>query len=290
MPPRSLTACCIAEAIGTFFLVFFGCGSVHVAVLLGGLEGLWQVGVVWGVSIMLAIYVCGAVSGAHINPAITTAFAVWKMFPWQRVGPYILSQLAGAIVAAAVLFSIFSPFLTAKENQKQVTRGQPGSEITAMCYGEYFANPGSLAGGDGPYDAKRHAELNQLVSLPAACFVEFLGTAILALVVVAVSDSRNMVGPKVLAPVFIGLTISALICVLAPLTQAGFNPARDFGPRLFAYFAGWGSIALPGPRGSGFLTVYIFSPLVGAIVGMGLYRCVIRPALPEADDERNSTS
>ena len=75
------------------------------------------------------------------------------------------------------------------------------------------------------------------------------------------------------------MTVTALICVIAPLTQACFNPARDFGPRLFAYFAGWGSIALPGPRGMGFLTVYIVSPIVGAVVGIGLYHKVLRPAI-----------
>jgi glycerol uptake facilitator-like aquaporin len=74
-----------------------------------------------------------------------------------------------------------------------------------------------------------------------------------------------------LAPAFIGLTVAVLISVIAPLTQACFNPARDFGPRLFAFLAGWGPIALPGPRDTGFLTVYIIAPVSGAIVGSGLY-------------------
>lgn len=289
MPPRSLTACCIAEGVGTFLLIFFGCGAVHSAVLMDGLSGLWQVGAVWGVAIMLAIYVCGATSGAHINPSITVAFAIWKMFPWQRVGPYVLSQLAGAFIAAAVLFAIFHSYLDAKEKQKQVTRGQAGSEITAMCYGEYFPNPGALAGGDEKYDPQVHAKLNRRTSEPIACLAEVIGTAILALVVVAVTEPRNTLGPKIMAPVFIGLTVTALICVLAPLTQACFNPARDFGPRLFAYFAGWGTIALPGPRGSGFLTVYILSPLVGATLGMGIYRHAIRPGLPKVEEEGGSS-
>ena len=78
-------------------------------------------------------------------------------------------------------------------------------------------------------------------------------------------------------PLFIGLTVSIIIAVVAPLTQAGLNPARDFGPRLFAYFAGWGSVAIPGPRG-GFFTVYILSPFLGAVVGAGLYQFILRPA------------
>jgi glycerol uptake facilitator len=84
-----------------------------------------------------------------------------------------------------------------------------------------------------------------------------------------------------MAPVFIGLTVAALIAVIAPLTQACFHPARDFGPRLFASMAGWGSIALPGPRGMGFLTVYILAPIIGAFAGGGWYTRLLRPLIPE---------
>jgi glycerol uptake facilitator protein len=277
----TLAACCVAEVVGTVLLVFFGCGSVHVAVLTGELSGLWQVAVTWGIGITLAIYAVGSISGAHINPAITIGLAVWGLFSRQRVLPYILAQLAGAILAAAVLFVLFQPLLAQKEQQKQVVRGQPGSEITAMCYGEYFPNPGPLGGGTDPYNSDRHTLHNELVSEPVACLAEFLGTAILALTVVAITDRHNHIGPGNLAPVFIGLTVSILIVVIAPLTQASFNPARDFGPRLFASLAGWGEIALPGPRGLGFLTVYILSPIAGSVAGMAFYRFILRPQLPQ---------
>src|SRR6185312_3918628 len=123
------------------------------------------------------------------------------------------------------------------------------SEITAMCYGEYFPSPGPLSNAEGPYSIDAHARLNALVSEPAAFLAELLGTLILALVVFAVTDDRNSAAPTGgLAAVMIGLTVAALISFIAPLPQACFNPARDFGPRLFAALAGWGSIALPGPR------------------------------------------
>lgn len=286
MVPRPLAASCLAEVLGTFLLVFFGCGSVHVAVLIGDLAGLWQVGIVWGVSIMLAIYVCGPISGAHINPAITLGLASWGLFPKRRVLPYVLAQTFGAFAAAATLFALFQPYLLAKEQSKGIVRGEPGSEITAMCYGEYFPNPGVLAGGDRPYDASAHERLNQLVTQPVACMAEMLGTAILAMVVVSLTDPGNTNGPRNLAPVFIGLTVTALICIIAPLTQACFNPARDFGPRLFAYFGGWGPIALPGPRGTAFLTVYIVSPIVGGIVGVGCFQIILKRYLlyPEQEE------
>jgi glycerol uptake facilitator protein len=272
----SLGKKCLAECLGTFLLILFGCGAVHAAVLTGAQSGLWQVAIVWGIAIMVAIYTVGAVSGAHINPAITVAFAVWGRFPWRSVVPYTLSQTAGAFVAAAILFVLFNPFLAAREQERQVVRGQPGSEVTAMCYGEYFPSPGPLSNAPGPYSLAAHERLNALVSQPAAFLAELLGTLILAMVVFAVTDDRNQEAPpNRLAAVFIGLTVSALISVIAPLTQACFNPARDFGPRLFAYFAGWGPIALPGPRGAGFFTVYILAPILGAIVGAGLYRYLL---------------
>ncbi|MBI1899724.1 MAG: aquaporin [Planctomycetia bacterium] len=274
---------CVAEVAGTFILIFFGCGAVHVAVLADGLMGLWQVGIVWGVAIMLAVYTVGGISGAHINPAITVGLACWRQFPWRRVGPYVAAQLLGAILAAGVLFAMFDGFLRDKEARKEVERGKRGSEITAMCYGEYFPNPGSLAGGDSPYRPQDHARLDQLVSEPTACLAELIGTAILAFVVAVSTDGRNTMVPSRLAPVFIGLAVTILICVIAPLTQACFNPARDFGPRLFASIAGWGQVALPGPRGTGFLTVYILAPLAGGIAGVGLGRGIGRWLTSEDD-------
>lgn len=268
---------CLAESVGTYLLVFFGCGVVHSAVLTGSQSGLWQVAVVWGLAIMLAIYVVGPISGAHINPAITLAFAARGRFPWRLVLPYVAAQLVGAFVAAGTLFIIFSPWLAAKEAEKDVVRGQPGSEVTAMCYGEYFPSPGALATASGPYSPEAAQRLNALVSESAAFLAEMLGTMILGVVVFAVTDPRNPEGPGRLAPVFIGLTVAALISVIAPLTQACFNPARDFGPRLFAFLVGWGQVALPGPTPTGVFSVYIVAPILGAVVGAYLYDALLRP-------------
>jgi glycerol uptake facilitator len=280
-PLKPLGGVMLGEAFGTFLLVLLGCGSVHAAVLLGAHSGLWQVAIVWGLAIMLAIFTVDAISGAHINPAMTIAFATWGHHPWRRVLPYVLAQLLGAIVAAAILFTLFSGFIAAKELEKRVVRGEPGSIITAMCYGEYFPNPGPLASAVGPYDANIHAALNSQFSHNAAWFAEFLGTMVLACVVFALNDKRNTARPLAnLAPVFIGLTVTALISILAPLTQACFNPARDFGPRLFAYFAGWGQVAIPGLSDVGWLTVYIVAPIAGAVAGGGFYQCLLRPSLP----------
>ncbi len=278
-PDPSLPRQFVAEVFGTFLLIFFGCGAVHAAVLTGAQSGLWQVAIVWGVAIMLAIYAVGGVSGAHINPAMTLAFAIWRGFPKSRVLPFIVAQLAGAMLAAGLLFVLFGPQLAAKEQEKLVTRGEPPSVVTAMCYGEYFPNPGGLASGNEPYSVAKHAEWRALGSPSLAFLAELIGTLILGFVVFALTDERNRGQPATgQAPIFIGLTVAVLISVLAPLTQACFNPARDFGPRLFARFAGWGSVALPGQDDWSWLTVYIIAPILGAACGGGLYEFGIRPA------------
>jgi glycerol uptake facilitator protein len=267
----------LAEALGTFILILFGCGAVHSGVTTGAQSGLWQVAIVWGLGVMFAAYVAGGVSGAHINPAITIAFAVWGRFPWSKVGPYIAAQLGGAMLAAGILFFIYGPNLAAKEREMGVKRGETGSIVTAMCYGEYYPNPAGFP--DETWSDAAWEEYSQRVPFGQAFIAEVVCTAILALVVFAVSDPKNAgAPPNYLAPIIVGLTVAALISIIAALTQCCLNPARDFGPRLVAYVCGWGSAAIPGPNGHGFFTVYILAPILGGCLGGGLYDWLIKPA------------
>jgi glycerol uptake facilitator protein len=266
----------MAEAFGTGLLVFIGLGAVHAAVLTGAQQGVWQVAIVWALGIAAAIYCTAHVSGAHLNPAITISLALWRGFAWSKVPQYILGQVLGAMLAASLLFLIFAPYLAARETKLGVVRGKPGSELTAMCYGEYFPNPGSLPS-DKRYSEAAHRDLNNLVSPVQAFFCETIATMILAIVVFAVSDPNNKSAPLAnLGPVMVGLTVACLISIFGPLTQACFNPARDFGPRLFSYFAGWGEIAWAVQGSLSWLTVYILAPVVGAILGGGFYRSVLQ--------------
>ncbi len=269
----------VSEFVGTFVLVLFGCGAVHSAVLTGAQSGLWQVAIVWGLGVMFAAFLCGGISGAHINPAITVALAFWGKFEWNKVAGYIVAQVAGAFVAAAFLFVMYAGPLKATEESRGVVRGQKGSIVTAMCYGEFYPNSGGLPN-DQPWSDAEWEKFSQQVTTGRAILTEVLCTAVLALVVFGVADSRNPVAPpSYLAPIIVGLTVAALISIAAPLTQACFNPARDFGPRLFSFLAGWGTAAMPGPNGSGFFTVYILAPTVGAVLGGGVWEYVLLPAL-----------
>jgi glycerol uptake facilitator protein len=259
----TLARACAAEATGTFLLVLFGTGAVFVAVLCGALQGLLEVALVWGVGVALAIYAAGAISGAHLNPAVTLAAAVYSRFPRRRVAPYVAAQTAGAFAASAVLYALFCNVLADFEQSRGIVRGAPGSELSAMVFGEYFPNPAMFGTGPEAFAKVTHVQ---------AVTAEVLGTALLVFFVFALTDPHNRLRPaRAFAAPFIGLAVAVIIVVIAPLTQACLNPARDFGPRLFAFAVGFGEIAIPGPRG-GFLTVYVLAPLFGGLLGGGSFQ------------------
>ena len=269
-----LLSACVAESLGTFILVLFGIGSVAAAVFTGAQIGLWQVAVVWGFGVTLAIYVSGAVSGAHLNPAVSLAFAIFRsdQFPLNRLFAYWGAQLIGAVIAGVVVLILFNPFIERFETENGIVRGEVGSQRSAMAFGEYFPNPGM-------FDS-----MTMSVSPLHAFAVEAFGTAILAMVIFALTERRNAGIPtNGMVPFFIGFTVAALISLFAPITQAGWNPARDFGPRIVAWVAGWGEIAIPGTEGG--FWVYILGPLVGAPLGALLFKLVIEPGLPGGKPE-----
>ncbi len=260
-----LISAAAGEVVGTFILVFFGVGSVQAAVATGAQAGLWQVAVVWAIGVSLAIYCTAAYSGAHINPAITLVAAVYDRMPIPRVLVYWISQFVGAVLAALVLHAMFAEAIIELERQNGLLRGGPGSELSAMVFGEYFPNPAVFGTDETAW---------RIIGLRGAFTAEMVGTAMLAYMVGALTSERNMARPPAgMTAVMIGLTVAAIISVIAPLTQAGLNPARDLGPRVVAFFLGWGEIAIPGPRG-GWLTVYVLAPCVGALIGGGIQRLI----------------
>jgi glycerol uptake facilitator protein len=257
----------VGEFVGTFLLVFFGCGSVATAVLTGAEIGVFQVAIVWGLGIALAIHLTASLSGAHLNPAVTLAMGAWRGFPRQRIIPYIGVQLVAAFVASFVLYIIFTDVLTQFEARGHLQRGAPGSEASAMIFGEYFPSPGGK-----PLVAAPAGVLPPLSVFAA----ETIGTAVLLLVICGLTDERNRSRPTELAPLAIGLTITVLISLLGPLTMACFNPARDLGPRLFSACAGWGALPFE-VNGWGWLTVYIVAPILGGWLGAGFYTVALAP-------------
>lgn len=263
----------LGEFLGAFLLVFFGCGSVAAAVLTGAQVGIFQVAIVWGIGIALAIFLTGGLSGAHLNPAVTVACAAWRGFGWGRVPGYVAAQFAGALAAAAVLHGVFGGALEAYEAAHGIVRGAAGSEATAMIFGEFYPNPGGAA--------LDPARAPVLVSMTRAFGIEALGTALLVMAIFGVTDEGNEGRPRELTAAMIGLTVTILISLLGPLTMAGFNPARDLAPRVWSALAGWGRVPFA-VNGQGWWVVYVLAPVVGGLIGGGLWRRVLHPAYARA--------
>ena len=278
-PSRTLLpAWLVGEFFGTFLLVFFGCGSVCAAVLTGAQQGIFQVAIVWGLGIATAIHLTGSLSGAHLNPSVTLAMAVWGGFPARRVLPYIMTQLAGAFVSAAVLYIVFAGALNVFEHKNGIVRGTPGSELSAKVFGEYFPPPSATTPADAPPSARLpEGSIDALVTPWSAFGIEVIGTAVLLLVIFCCVDERNANRPQILTAATIGLTVTLLISLLGPLTMACFNPARDLGPRLFSAVAGWGSVPFTA-NGRGWWLVYIVAPILGGQVGGAIYCLFFKPA------------
>jgi glycerol uptake facilitator protein len=261
----------IGEALGTFMLVLFGCGSVAVSVLFNAHQGLMQVALAWGIGVTLAIYLTRHLSCAHLNPAVSLAMAVSGRMPFRKMPVYIGAQFAGAILAGLTLYLLFASSIGAYENAHGIVRGSTESVKTAMMFGEYYPNPGASA----------------IVSLPLAIGAEAFGTFLLVLMIFALTEGCNVGRPDdALAPVFVGLTVTSIICLIAPLTQAGLNPARDLGPRLVAWLAGWGEAAFP-DRVGGFLHVYVLAPLLGGACASLFFVRVLEPLMTAPSIECN---
>lgn len=237
----------LGELLGTFILVLVGTGSVAVATLIYPLE-LYQVALIWVVGVSGAIYASRNLSGAHLNPAVSVGLKIaGTKF---NLLSYLIAQFIGAMIAGITIYMAFSESIGSYELEHEIVRGGFGSYKSACMFGEYFPNPG-------------FASLE--VSTFFATIVEGVGTMILMAVILLISNKR----PRSLQPLFIGITVGNLIFFLAPYTQAGFNPARDLGPKTLSFFLGWKWQAFDQGVFNHIL-VYGIAPLLGAsIAGIG---------------------
>ena len=249
---------CLGECIGTFILVFIGCGSVALAVLYGTFESLLEVAIVWGLGVTIAIFASRRLCPSHLNPAVSVAFWMQGELPFKKLPVYFLFQTLGAFLAAGLLYFFVREDIAAYELSNFLIRGEPNSYHSAVMFGEFFPNPG--------YENDLH------VSAGLACMMEALGTCLLVFTILWLAARKLNVN---LFPLLVGLTVTLIICFVAPYTQAGLNPARDFGPRLFAYLAGWENAAFSSASLS-FLTVYILSPIGGGVIAVFIYRLIFK--------------
>ncbi|MFP5471677.1 MAG: MIP/aquaporin family protein [Bacteroidia bacterium] len=200
-----MTKVFLGELIGTFILVFIGCGTVGLEILFQTFGSLYLIALMWSLGVALAIFSSRKLSGAHLNPAVSLWVYLEKGINTKRLFIDFLAQFLGAFIAAFMLFLLLKSHMVNYD------------ENTAKMFGEFYST----------------------TTLKAFSF-ELLGTLFL-LSGIAVITSR--IKPKNLHPILIGLVVGFAIIVVAPYTQCGINPARDLAPRLFSYFAGWGNQA-----------------------------------------------
>jgi glycerol uptake facilitator protein len=280
----------LSEFFGTFVLLAFGDGVVAVAV--AGLPGSGRTAspttifnaagdwllITWGwaLAVAMAIWVAGGVSGAHINPAVTLAFAVRRKFAWVKVLPYWGAQVCGAFVGAALVWLVYDNAINLT-NFVDKTPKSGGQALTTFSIFATFPAGYFRGGYGGPL-------IDQIV-----------GTAFLLIFVVAIIDLRNTAVGSNMAPLIIGFAVAAVGMSFGPNAGYAINPARDFGPRLLAYFGGWGKVALPGtyhaplgPNFTGYFWIPIVGPLIGAVIGVVLYDLfigdVLHARLKKAED------
>jgi len=255
----------MGEFIGTFLLVLFGCGSVAVTILFSAHVGLFQVAMIWGLGVTVAIYATRHLSCAHLNPAVSIAMVIGRRMSLSKLPVYLIAQFVGAFAAAALLYLLFADSITQYESINNIVRGTPASVKTAMMFGEFYPNPG--------------AGLAAVVTPFTAFLAEAVGTFVLVTLIFSLTEGCNLGRPDdALAPFFIGLTVTIIISILAPLTQAGLNPARDLSPRIFSMLAGWGKAALP-DQSLGFLTIYCLGPIVGGSLASLAFTRIIEPLM-----------
>lgn len=250
---------CIAEFLGTGLILFFGAGCVAALKLAGASFGQWEISVIWGLGVSMAIYMSAAISGAHLNPAVTVALWLFACFDRRKVLPYILAQIAGAFCAVALVYGLYYNLFIDYEQTHQMVRGSVESLDLAGIFSTY-PNP--------------HIGVGQ------AFLVEMVITAVLMALIMALTDDGNGIPRGPLAPLLIGLLIAVIGASMGPLTGFALNPARDFGPKIFAWLAGWGDVAFTGGRDIPYFLVPIFGPLVGASLGAFGYRALIGRHLP----------
>ncbi len=231
-----------AEFLGTFCLVFAGCGS---AVLAAGFVteesvhlgiGFLGVALAFGLTVTVLAYAVGGLSGGHFNPAVTVGLAVAGRIGWRDVPAYVGTQIVAAVAAAGTLFVVAS--------------GRPGFDAVASG----FASNGYGSRSPGGY------------SLTAALVVETVLTAVFLYVILAVTDRG---AHPASGPVAIGLCLAVIHLVSIPVTNTSVNPARSIGPALFA-----------GGAAVGQLWVFLLAPVAGAVIAGATYAALFRAEAP----------
>uniref|UniRef100_A0A671PQF5 Aquaporin-10-like n=1 Tax=Sinocyclocheilus anshuiensis TaxID=1608454 RepID=A0A671PQF5_9TELE len=263
---------CLAEFFGVYILILFGCGSVAQVTTSQNTKGEYlSINLGFALGTTFGVYVAKGVSGAQLNPAVSLTLCVLGRFSWTRLPFDVWSQFFGAFLAAATValqyygehFSIHTCLFT--DAIMDFTGGHltvSGATATAGIFSTYPADYLSLWGG----------VVDQII-----------GTAALLVCVLALGDPHNTPAPPGLEPVLVGAAVLVIGISMGSNSGYAINPARDFGPRLFSYIAGWGDEVFR--AGHGWWWVPVFVTCVGALLGSLLYELLIGVHHPDSEPE-----
>lgn len=224
----------------------------------------------WGLAVAFGVWVAGGISGAHINPAVTLGHAFKGMIAWSKVVPYWIAQTIGGFAGAALVYIDYFQSIDMFNADHGVTRAGEGGMDTFSIFATF---PAESAGGTWfvPF------------------FDQVVGTFFLVFFIYALIDPKNSGFAKLKAawPLMVGLAVVAIGISFG--TDAGYaiNPARDFGPRLFAWFAGWGQNAFPGP--GYYWWIPIVGPLVGGAIAPFAYKYIIEKTIQARSNEDDAS-
>lgn len=262
----------VAESLGTFVIIAFGDGVVAMVVAALNQSGRgpkpfvteadWlMIAWGWGFAVAFAVWVAGGVSGAHLNPAVTLAQAMRRGFPWRKVPSYWGAQLFGAFVGAAIVWFNYRSAIDSAMHVNHVVKGTQASVPYFSIFGTFPAK--YFGSWIGPF-------MDQVI-----------GTAFLVGFIFAVTDEFNAPVKGNLAPLIVGFIVVAIGLSYGANAGYAINPARDLGPRLWAWIVGFKTIAMPGDYGNvnDYFWIPIVGPLVGALVGGFIYDFGIRNVL-----------
>ncbi|MEO9324885.1 MIP/aquaporin family protein [Nocardioides sp. C4-1] len=248
-----------AEFAGTLILILFGCGVVA-SVVAAGRGDVDSISWAWGLGVVLGIYTAGKITGAHLNPAVTIALAAFRGFPWAKVGPYAVAQLAGAFVAALIVRFTYGDFIKGFD---------PSLGKDSM--GIFFTSPGVDASGDQ-------------VSIMTAFGDQIIGTAILVFLVLALTTATNAPPLANLTPWFVGMIVVGIGMAWGANAGYAINPARDLGPRLAAWITGYGNQVWESAASNDvYFWVPLIAPVIGGLVGGVAFKYLIEIHLPEEE-------
>uniref|UniRef100_A0A3B4G6Y6 Aquaporin 9 n=3 Tax=Haplochromini TaxID=319058 RepID=A0A3B4G6Y6_9CICH len=253
----------LAEFLGIFFLILFGCGSVAQMVLSrAGLGDILSVHIGFTLGVMMAVYIAGGVSGAHVNPAVSLAMLILGKLPLKKFPIYVAAQFLGAFVGSCAVYGLYYDALM------DFTKGEfivTGENATATIFASYPSKHLSVLNGLGD---------------------QVIATAALVICILAITDRKNIGAPKGMEPLSIGLIIAGIGVSMSLNCGYPINPARDLGPRFFTALAGWGMEVFR--AGGCWWWIPVVGPMVGGAVGAGVYLIFIELHHPEPEKQEEN--